>query len=243
MASTRYPGKPLIDIEGLPMIEHVRRRTLMCNGFSDVVVATCDREILDAVNLYGGEVMMTSADHIMASDRVAEAVEKLDCTHIINVQGDEILILPEDLKGMIASIEANSDGQYWNATAKIESNDELENESIVKCVVSQSGKIIYCSRNFSHLQLKNDYKPIHKIIGILGYNRESLLNYRQLPRTPMEKIQSIDQSRVVEHDIPLHAVVFSNGYPGINNKEEEKKIREILKMDSRQKKVLEKILN
>ena len=97
MASNRYPGKPLIKIENLPMIEHVRRRTLMCEEFSDVVVATCDLEIQKTVEAFSGDVIMTSNDHIMASDRVAEAVEHLDCTHVINVQGDEILILPEVL--------------------------------------------------------------------------------------------------------------------------------------------------
>ena len=243
MASSRYPGKPLINIQGLPMIEHVRRRTLMCDSFSDVVVATCDLEIFNVVKEFGGEVMMTSANHIIASDRVAEASEKLDCEYIINVQGDEILVFPEDLDRMIASIQSNPDRQYWNATAKIETNDELGDESIVKCIVSKSGKIIYCCRNFSHLQLTNGFEPVQKIIGVLGYSREGLSNYIYLSRTPIEEIQSIEQSRIIEHDIPIKAVPFSNGYPGINDKEEEKKVREILKMDSRQKKLLEKILN
>ena len=90
MASIRFPGKPLIEIQGLPMIEHVRRRALLCGGFSEVLVATCDTEILEAVETFGGRVIMTSKEHIMASDRVAEAALNLDCTHVINVQGDEI---------------------------------------------------------------------------------------------------------------------------------------------------------
>ncbi len=90
MDSSRYPGKPLIEIEGLPMIEHVRRRALLCSGFSHVVVATCDPVIRKTVEKFGGTVIMTSNKHIMASDRVAEATEHLDCTHVVNVQGDEI---------------------------------------------------------------------------------------------------------------------------------------------------------
>jgi len=243
MASTRYPGKPLLQMRGLPMIEHVRRRTLMCDGFSNVVVATCDEEIRHVVEDFGGTVISTSLDHIMASDRVAEAAEKLDCTHIVNVQGDEILILPEDLERMVESIEANPDGQYWNATAEIESTEELGDTSIVKCVVSTSEKILYCARDFTHLQLKDDFEPIRKIIGVLGYSHKSLLNYSQLPRTPIEKIQSIDQSRIIENDIPLMGVSFSAGYPGINNTHEEKMVRQILKTDSRQEQVLKQILN
>ena len=97
MASSRLPGKPLLDIAGLPMIEHVRRRARRCRRFVEVVVATCDQEIAQAVKRYGGDVIMTSATHPAASDRVAEAMRHLDCTHVVNVQGDEILVLPEDL--------------------------------------------------------------------------------------------------------------------------------------------------
>ena len=102
MASTRHPGKPLIEIQDLPMIEHVRRRALLCGGFSEVVVATCDTEIVEVVETFGGKIIMTSKEHIMASDRVAEAARNLDCTHVINVQGDEILVRPDDLSNMIA---------------------------------------------------------------------------------------------------------------------------------------------
>jgi 3-deoxy-manno-octulosonate cytidylyltransferase (CMP-KDO synthetase) len=115
MASTRHPGKPLIEIEGLPMVEHVRRRVLLCDGFSDVIVATCDAEIQEVVETFGGKVVMTSKGHIMASDRVAEVAHVLDCSHVLNVQGDEILVVPDDLNNMIESIHVNPDGQYWNA--------------------------------------------------------------------------------------------------------------------------------
>ena len=87
MASSRFPGKPLLEVRGLPMVEHVRRRALLCKEFSEVVVATCDREIAVAVERHGGVVVMTSSAHKAASDRVAEAMEGLQCTHVVNVQG------------------------------------------------------------------------------------------------------------------------------------------------------------
>ena len=94
--SSRYPGKPLINIKGLPMIEHVRRRVSLCKKLKRVIVATCDKEIKQVIEKYGGEVIMTSKNHIMASDRVYEASQKLNCTHIINIQGDEILVISQD---------------------------------------------------------------------------------------------------------------------------------------------------
>ena len=231
MASTRYPGKPLIEIQGLPMIEHVRRRTLLCGGLSDVVVTTCDTEILEAVETFGGRVLMTSKEHIMASDRVAEAALELDCTHVINVQGDEILVMPDDLRNMVESIHANPECQYWNAIARIEKPAELNDTSIVKCVISNTGRILYCARDFSHLNLKNSFEPVRKLLGVLGYTRESLFAFSRLNRTPLEQSQSIDQSRIIEHEIPLLSVPFKKGYPGINDPREERMVRKFFQSD------------
>ena len=243
MAASRYPGKPLIDIAGLPMIEHVRRRVLLCPGFSDVVVATCDPEIEGAVKSFGGKVIMTSDTHLMASDRVAEAMQHLDCTHVINVQGDEILVMPDDLNKMISAMTSDPDIPYWNATAVIESPDELNDSAIVKCVVSGSEKILYCGRDFSDLANQPHYEPIRKILGILGYSKAGLEKYGTLERTPLEMTQSIDQSRVLEHDLPLMGVRFNSGYPGINNQREEARVLEILEIDAEQQRILHKILD
>ena len=243
MASTRYPGKPLIEIHGLPMIEHVRRRVLLCERFSDVVVATCDTEIQEAIEVFGGRVLMTAKEHIMASDRVAEAALNLDCTHVINVQGDEILVVPDDLNNMLESIRAHPDGQYWNAIAPIENSEELADRAIVKCVISTAGKILYCARDFAHLNLNNTFEPVRKILGILGYSIESLLAFSKLVRTHLETSQSIDQSRIIEHEIPLQAVTFEKGYPGINDLREAQMVRGILKTDPEQRSIMEKILS
>ena len=92
--SVRFPNKILFPFHNLPMIEHVRRRALLCHDFSEVVVGTCDQEIFDIIRKFGGDVVMTSPDHTMASDRVAEVAHFLDCSHVVNVQGDEILTIP-----------------------------------------------------------------------------------------------------------------------------------------------------
>ena len=177
----------------------------------------------------------------MASDRVAEAALNLDCTHVINVQGDEILVMPDDLSNMVESIHAHPDGQYWNAIARIEKPEELSDTAIVKCIVSKSGKILYCARDFTHLNLNNTFEPVRKILGILGYTRESLLAFSKLSRTPLESTQSIDQSRIIEHEIPLLAVPFEKGYPGINDSREEKMVRNFFQTDPIQKSVLKEI--
>jgi len=242
MGSSRFPGKPLLKVHGLPMIEHVRRRTLLCKGFSDVVVATCDREIADMIQGFGGRVMMTADTHIAATDRVAEAASKLDCTHVINVQGDEILVLPEDLERMIAAIHARPAGPAWNALAAIETADDLAARSIVKCVVSASDRILYCSRDFSKLPIQAPFAPVRVILGILAYEKAFLQNYSRLTRTPGEVAESIDQNRMVEHDIALQGVPFTRSYPGINEPREVTLVEEFLKNDKRQTELLNGLL-
>lgn len=244
MASSRFPGKPLLKVHGFPMVEHVRRRALLCGRFSDVVVATCDREIQETVLGYGGKVVMTSPDHPAATDRVAEAVQSLDCTHVVNVQGDEILVLPEDLKRMVRAIEENPSAPAWNAVATLEEIGELADPSVVKCVVSSSGRILLCSRNFSALgkKLKTPWNPIRRILGILAYRRDFLERYLTLKRTPLETAESIDQSRIIEHDVPLLSVPFIRGYVGINEQREVDVVQACLNEDPHQRAVLQELL-
>lgn len=243
MASSRFPGKPLLEIRGLPMVEHVRRRTLLCAEFSDVVVATCDHEIAAVVESYGGRVMMTSKTHQAASDRVAEAMKHLDCTHVVNVQGDEILVLPSDLAEMVRAIHTEPTGSAWNALGRIENRRELKDPSIVKCVISRSGRILFCGRDFSMLPLKDaGFEPVRIILGILACSCSFLESYSSLERTPLEIAESIDQSRILEHDIVLRGVEFSRSYPGINESREVELVESYLSEDPQQQEVLARIL-
>jgi len=242
MGSTRFPGKPLLQVHGLPMVEHVRRRALLCHGFSDVVVATCDEEIRRAVEGFGGRVVWTKATHPGATDRVAEAASMIDCTHVVNVQGDEILVLPEDLDRMVLAIQSRPQGPAWNALAPVESSADLAARSIVKCVVSNSSRVLYCSRDFSRLPVRSPYDPVRVILGILAYERGFLLRLSGLSRTPGELAESIDQNRIVEHDVELWGVSFSKAYPGINEPAEVSIVERILDQDARQKEILEQII-
>lgn len=244
MASSRFPGKPLLMMRELPMVEHVRRRVLLCERFAEVVVATCDPAIASVVAGYGGRCLMTSPTHPAATDRVAEAARQLDCTHVVNVQGDEILVLASDLERMAKAIEAEPDVPVWNAVTPIEDPNELQDPSVVKCVVSMSGRVLFCSRDFSFLGsfLGDRYEPVRKILGILGYSTAFLERYVTLSRTPLEIAERLDQSRIIEHDITLRGVEFSKGYPGINEPREVELVAQYLEDDPAQQAVLQEIL-
>lgn len=226
------------------MVEHVRRRALLAKGFCCVVVATCDRSIAEAVEHFGGQVVMTSAAHPAATDRVAEAARHLECTHVVNVQGDEILVLPSDLEKMLRAMEKNPDLPAWNGVAPLVDPKELTDPSVVKCAVSRSGRILFCSRVFSGGRLGNPLPrtPLRRVLGILGYRKEFLDRYGTLSRTPLETAESIDQSRIIEHDFPLQSVEFSNGYPGINEPREIEMVHTVLREDPLQETVLKEVL-
>ena len=243
MNSTRYPGKPLLKIKGLPMIEHVRRRVLMCKGLDKVIVATCDKLIFDTVKYYGGKVIMTSKKHKMASDRVSEVAKKIKCTHVINVQGDELLVIPSELQKLVRKINIDPLNDYWNVIAPLNNKRELKDKDIVKCIISSSGKIIYCSRSlYEGLAYKNT-KSVYVVLGVLAYTRKGIKEFNNLRRTNIEKSDSIDQMRIVENDKILKSCKFKYAYPGINTVAEEQKVIRILSKNSLQKKLLNKIIN
>jgi 3-deoxy-manno-octulosonate cytidylyltransferase (CMP-KDO synthetase) len=243
MASSRLPGKPLLEIHGLPMIEHVRRRTMRCAGFAGVYVTTCDEEIADVVRRAGGEVIMTSATHVTATDRVAEAAGRVECTHVVNVQGDEILVRPADLSAMVEAIDRDPGAEAWNAIARVGSAAELADPAVVKCVVSRSNHVLVAVRDLSVWPLQPPgFEPARKILGILGYTRAFLERYAGLSRTPLETMLSVDQCRILEHDVRLRGVEFGASYPGINEPREVSEVLRVLETDVEQRAILADIL-
>lgn len=242
MASSRLPGKPLLKVQGLPMVEHVRRRALLCGEFSEVVVATCDREIAQVVESFGGRCIMTSSVHPGGTDRVAEAVQSLNCTHAVNLQGDQILALPQDLKKMVAAIRAEPDVPAWCAVATVEREEELADLSVVKSVLSQSGRILFCARDLSRLAVQEGFQPLRRILGVLGFRKDFLIRYGNLPRTPLEMAESIDQCRIIENDVRFQSVLFSKGYPEINEPKEVDLVLGLLQSDPAQQRVSEEAL-
>lgn len=242
MASGRFPGKPLRPIHDLPMVEHVRRRALLCPALSDVIVATCDEEIARTVRQAGGSVLMTSAEHPTGTDRVAEALQQLDCTHVFVIQGDEPLILPEDLARMADAVAREPGAGAWNAVGPVEDERELADRSVVKGIVSASGRLMFCSRNLAAIPGPLERKPfIRKVLGLLVFERRVLERFPQLARTPYEQAESIEQSRLLESDIPITAVNVRS-YPGVNEPRDVAVVEAVFAQDPVQRAVLEQIL-
>jgi 3-deoxy-manno-octulosonate cytidylyltransferase (CMP-KDO synthetase) len=242
MASVRFPGKILFPFHGIPMIEHVRRRALLSNSIFEVVVATCDDGIASVVRGFGGKVVMTANTHKNGTTRIAEAVSNIDCTHVILLQGDEPLLLPRHVDALASAMKASPAGDAWNATGPIESPEELDRHSFVKCAVSQSGRIMHCFRRTpAYSSFEQQQVFVRKILGIISYRKDFLMKLTGFRSTPMELAEFIEQMRVIENDYILQSVPVSPSLPSVNEPHEAEVVLEYIRQDPEQKALLERI--
>ena len=234
--SVRFPQKILFPFYNLPMIEHVRRRALLCRQFSKVIVATCDKEISDVVESFGGEVIMTSKSHSNGTTRVAEAVKKIDCSHVIIVQGDEPLLLPRYLDLIISSISKAPRIDAWNITGTINKPEELDQHSFVKCAITSSQKILYCFRRSpSFNDFDKQKKYIRKILGLIAFKKSVLLEISNIKPSIIEEFEFIEQMRIIVNNFSFYSIPVKESLPSVNEPIDEFEILERLKkMKSKQ---------
>ncbi len=241
--SIRFPKKVLFTFFDVPMIEHVRRRALMNSQNLKVIVATCDQEIADVIESFGGNVVFTKKDHLTGTTRVAEAIEKIECSHVILLQGDEPLIYPTYIDTIVEFIKSKPNILAWNATAPINSEDELDRHSFVKCSLSPFGKILYYFRRSpSHQKFNCQKQYIRKILGIMAFRKEFLLKLVQLEQSNLEEIESVEQFRIIENGFDIYSIPFSESLPSVNEPGEAKIIMDLLQNNNNQKTLLEKTI-
>jgi 3-deoxy-manno-octulosonate cytidylyltransferase (CMP-KDO synthetase) len=198
MGSTRFPGKPLAPILGHTMIEHVYHRTALCRALSEVFVATCDKEIFEAVEAFGGKAIMTSPTHERASDRVAEAAADLDFDVIVMVQGDEPMTNPEMIEESLAPfLGGDKEVACVNLTARIKSQQEFEDPNTIKVVMDANGFALYMSREPIPTLHQQDFDQISafKQVCVIPFTAAALQDFIQLTPTPLEVAESIDMMR------------------------------------------------
>jgi 3-deoxy-manno-octulosonate cytidylyltransferase (CMP-KDO synthetase) len=243
LASLRFPRKILFPIHGLPMIEHVRRRARLSRATEDVYVATCDEEIASVVRGFGGKVIMTASTHTNGTSRVAEAVKDIDCTHVILLQGDEPLLLPRHLDLFADAIATDESCVAWNATGPIEHPEELDRHSFVKCAVASSGRVLFCFRRtpcYSAFEVQTPF--VRKILGIIAYRKDFLLQLTRLPTATIEAAELIEQMRIIENGFALQSVPVAPSLPSINEPAESEIVFDYLRSNAEQRALLDRIL-
>jgi 3-deoxy-manno-octulosonate cytidylyltransferase (CMP-KDO synthetase) len=204
-ASTRFPGKPLVDIDGKSMIQRVYEQAKKCIHLTEVIVATDDTRIYDHVLNFGGVAVMTAADHQSGTDRCAEvALQHPQYNVIINIQGDEPYIDPEQISKVAACFN-NADTQLATLVKKIKNEQELFNVNSPKVVINNLSEAVYFSRSpLPHIRSQEQqdwlsHFTYFKHIGIYGYRADILQEITKLPVSSLEKAESLEQLRWIEN--------------------------------------------
>ncbi len=235
MASSRFPGKPLVAIHGLSMIEHVRRRAALARGVDEVVVATCDESIRDEVQRHGGIAVMTADTHERCTDRVEEALRVLTGDVVVIVQGDEPLLQPEAVEQVFAPLRQDTSIACSNLVSPLAGSSDAENPNIVKAACDVRGRILFFTRApLPHYQ-KAVACPVYRQTGIMAFRSELLRCYATLPQTPFERAEGIDLMRLIEHGIPIQAVTVPYATVGVDRPEDVSAVERLLAADPQQR--------
>ena len=243
LASLRIKRKVLIKFKGLEMIEHVRRRALISDVFDAVVVATGDDLIEDLIKSKRGKVIKTRKDHATGTSRVSEAIEKIDCDHVVLIQGDEPLMLPKHLNTMVKAINNAPSRDAWNATADLANEYELDKKSFVKCSISKENRIIYCFRRSPSIsKTKDQLTYIKKILGLIAYKKDTLIDLSLKEKSYIESIESIEQISILMNNYSLFSVPMNPTIPSVNEPGDENQINKLLEENSEQIGLLKRVL-
>ena len=202
--STRFPAKVLADLWGKPIIQHVYERARKAKRLDEVLIATDDEKIFDTAKKFGAEVVMTSKKHLTGTDRVSEAVKKNNAEIVINIQADVPLISPLMIDRVVKVLSDNSTLVMATLMKKIEKKEEFYNPNVVKVVIDKQGFALYFSR--SPIPYLKDNFVSYKHIGVYGYRKDFLLTFVQLPRSPLEKIENLEQLRVLENGYKIKMI-------------------------------------
>ena len=240
--STRFPGKPLAVIAGKPLIEWVYRRAQQVPGASRIVVATDHERIASAVKNFGGEAVMTSSGFRTGTDRVAHVARTLGCDPIVNLQGDEPLFPPRLVADMVALVERSPGTDIVTACHPVFDNREMQNPNVVKVVSDGVGRALYFSRSAIPHRVGSEALEKtpggsaggpkllgYRHVGIYVFRTASLLRFTELPSTPLEISEALEQLRALEHGMVIRMVETSQPTMGVDVPEDVKRVEKALR--------------
>lgn len=230
--STRFPGKPLAPILGRPMIQWVVEAALKAVRLSQVIVATDDSRILDAVKGFGGCAELTSDQHRTGSDRIAEVAARGQWDLVVNIQGDEPLIDPADIDRAVKGVEDNPDIPVSTLMAPVKTEDERDDVNVVKVVTDARGRALYFSRSpIPHHRDGGGKAPLEGVfrhLGLYAYRSSFLREFTRMPSTPLEELEKLEQLRILESGFPILVLNTENRSPGVDRPEDIEKLETLL---------------
>src|ERR1017187_5671603 len=233
-ASTRFPGKPLVLIAGKPLIQHVVEQCQKAKSLGEIIVATDDARITDAMKKFC-RVEMTRPEHPSGTDCIAEVAARCRCDAVVNVQGDEPLMDPAVIDAVAGALAQD---EMSTAATPIKNPDEYDNPNVVKVVVNAVGRALYFSRRtIPYLREAASRSvseqlaafPFLKHLGIYGYRRETLLRLVKFPVSPLENAEKLEQLRALENGIQIAVVKVDYNSVGVDVPDDVKRVEQLLK--------------
>jgi 3-deoxy-manno-octulosonate cytidylyltransferase (CMP-KDO synthetase) len=220
--STRFPAKILASDTGKPLVQHVVDQVRKCVRVRDVLVATDDARIVEALRPFKTRCIMTSPAHQSGTDRIAEVARNLKDSIVVNVQGDEPEIEPEVIDGLVELMEFGN-AQMVTAATPFPGGADVNNPNLVKVAMDLEGRALYFSRSpipFARDATPAQEKSYYLHLGIYAYRREFLLQFASWPPTPLERIEKLEQLRALEHGAPIHVLKVNRAAHGIDTPEQ-----------------------
>jgi len=232
-ASTRFPGKPLAEIAGRPMIRHVYERACRTTSLEELLVATDDQRIYDAVHSFGGEAVMTSAYHPTGTDRIAEVAERLSAADIIvNIQGDEPLIEPEAIDQVVTGLQNDPDAAMCSVMTPLADAATAMDPNIVKVVCDLRGYAMYFSRApIPGLPAGTTPRvvPWKRHVGLYVYRRDFLLAFTRLRPSPLELLERLEQLRALENGYRIKMIERDHDFSfGVDTPEDLQRVKALV---------------
>lgn len=227
-ASSRFEGKVLANLAGKPLVQHVYERTSGCDAVSRTVVATDDPRVADAVNGFGGEVVMTSPEHRNGTERTAEVAARMDAPVILNVQGDEPLIDPDSLRSCVDRLVGDDTVDMSTLATPLRDPEDAGRPDVVKVVFNSGGRALYFSRSPIPYSRGCGLPGGYKHIGVYCYRRDYLLTFVRMVPGPLEISECLEQLRVLEHGGNIGVAVTPHDTVGVDLPEDLAKAERVL---------------
>lgn len=232
--STRFPGKPLADILGKPMIQHVWERTSQAKTLEKVIIATDDERILRKAKEFGAEAILTSSSLSSGTERVAETVKDLDVNIVANIQGDEPLIEPQAIDEAIKSLIDDPEIPMATLAYKTTKKEEIKDPNVVKVVFDKDNFALYFSR--SPIPFSKEHRspftvhgsPFYKHLGLYVYRKEFLLKLAKMKPTPLERMEGLEQLRVLENGYRIKVVETEYDSIGVDTPRDLERVRAVI---------------
>jgi len=227
-SSQRLPGKPLIDINGKPLIQRVYEQAQKVKKLDKLIVATDDEKIFNKVREFGGEVRLTPANCATGSDRVAKVAEKINCDLVVNIQGDELFFEPEIIEGMIDALIKDTELQVSTACVPIKNHEKINDKHLVKVTLDKDNFALYFSRSPIPYYREAGGEFL-KHLGFYAFRKMFLLEFTTWPESTLEKAEKLEQLRILENGYRIKVVKSHFDGIGIDTLEDLEKAREFLR--------------